>query len=207
MNELLDKILDRPRAQKLAILGVIVVLLAALDYSFLYGPQSQEIAKLDEELEAARNDITGKRQKAMNLPRLQTENREIDARLKEAVAQLPNKREIPGLLSAISNKARESGLEILVFRPRAENYQEFYAEVPVDIVVKGSFRNVVAFFDQVGRLERLVNINNIGFKNPVIAGDRVAVESASLATAFRFLDEAERKKVAEEKAKAAKEKK
>jgi Tfp pilus assembly protein PilO len=59
----------------------------------------------------------------------------------------------------------------------------------------------------VGSLNRLINIDNIGFKNPTIAGDRVTVETTSVATAFRFLDEAERKKIAEQKAKAAKDKK
>ena len=206
MNELLDKILARPQGQKLAILAVVVVLLAALDYSFLYGPRAAELAKLNEEIESARNDKKLKLQRAANLPRLQQDIRELDARLKEAVAQLPNKREIPDLLKAISNKARESGLEILLFRPRAENYQDFYAEVPVDITVKGSFHSVVSFFDDVGRLDRLVNINNIGFKSKV-AGDQVTVETSSMATAFRFLEEAERKKIAEEKAKAAKQKK
>lgn len=204
MNELLDKILlERPRSHKLAMLLAIVVLLAALDYTFLYGPQSHEIARLSEDIEAARNDKAIKQQRTVNLARLQKEINQMDVRLNEAVAQLPSKREIPDLLSAISNKARESGLDILRFRPRPEVYQEFYAEVPVDVVVKGSFHNVVSFFDEVGRLERLVNINNIDFK-ATVSGDRVTVESASLATAFRFLDEGERKKVAEEKAKAAK---
>ncbi|HET8562988.1 MAG TPA: type 4a pilus biogenesis protein PilO, partial [Candidatus Binatia bacterium] len=90
---------------------------------------------------------------------------------------------------------------------KAENYQDFYAEVPVEIVVKGSFSNVVMFFDEVGRLTRLVNINNIDFKNPTPIGDRVVLETAAMATTFRFLSESERKKVAEEKAKAAREKK
>jgi type IV pilus assembly protein PilO len=62
----------------------------------------------------------------------------------------------------------------------------------------------VSFFDEVGRLNRLVNIGNIGFKNPTVNGDNVVLETTSVATAFRFLDEAERKKIADEKAKAAK---
>ncbi len=204
MNEFLDRILlERPPVQKLGILLVLVVLLVALDYTFLYGPRSEEIASLGEDIEAARSEKAIKQQRTVNLAQLQKQIKEMDARLNEAVAQLPSKREIPDLLSAISNKARESGLDILRFRPRPETFQDFYAEVPVDIVVKGSFHNVVAFFDEVGRLERLVNINNIDFKSTV-SGNRVTVESSSLATAFRFLDEAERKKVAEEKAKAAK---
>ena len=183
------------------------MLLAGLDYSFLYEPTAAQIGKLNDDIANAQNEKNLKQQKAANLAALQKEIRELDARLKEAVAQLPNKREIPDLLSSISNKARESGLEIVLFRPRAENYQDFYAEVPVDIIVKGRFHNVVSFFDEVGRLDRLVNINNIGFKNPKVNADQVTVETSSLATAFRFLDEAERIKIAEQKAKAAKEKK
>jgi type IV pilus assembly protein PilO len=107
-------------------------------------------------------------------------------------------------LSTLSNKAREAGLEILLFRPRAETFQEFYAEIPVDIVVKGGFFNAVAFFDDVSKLNRIVNIDNIDFKNPRVGGDQVTMDISNLATTYRFLDEAERKKVAEAKAKAAK---
>lgn len=204
MNELLDNILERSTAQKLAILGVSVILLAALYYSFLFVPRSDEIAKLSDSVEIARNEKTVKAQKAANLPRLQKDLRDLEAALKRAVAQLPDKKEIPELLSNISAKATQSGLDVLLFRPRGENFQDFYAEIPVDITVKGSFHNTVSFFDEVGRLNRVVNIDNIGFKNPTAAGDNLVLETTSVATAFRFLSEAERKKVAEDKAKAAK---
>ena len=207
MNQILDNILERSKAQKIAILGVIIILLAALYYSFLYSPQADEIAKLADSVEIARNEKSVKAQKAANLAGLRKDLQRLDAELKKAVAQLPEKREIPDLLTNISTKAQQSGLDILVFRPRAENYQDFYAEIPVDITVKGNFHNTVSFFDEVGRMNRLVNIDNIGFKNPTVAGDNVVLETTSVATAFRFLDDAERKKIADEKAKAAKTKK
>jgi len=207
LNQILDNILERSKAQKFAILGVIIILLAALYYSFLYSPQSDEIAKLADSVEIARNEKSVKAQKAANLAGLRKDLQRLDAELKKAVAQLPEKREIPDLLRNISTKAQQSGLDILVFRPRAENYQDFYAEIPVDITVKGNFHNTVSFFDEVGRMDRLVNIDNIGFKNPTPAGDNVVLETTSVATAFRFLDDAERKKIADEKAKAAKTKK
>jgi type IV pilus assembly protein PilO len=159
---------------------------------------------LVDSVEIARNEKTVKAQKAANLPRLKKDLQQLDAELKKAVAQLPDKKEIPDLLRNISAKAQQAGLAILLFRPRPETYQEFYAEVPVDITVKGNFHNTVGFFDEVGRLNRLVNINNIGFKNPTMTGDNIVLETTSVATAFRFLDEAERKKIAEAKAKAAK---
>ncbi|HSC40700.1 MAG: type 4a pilus biogenesis protein PilO [Betaproteobacteria bacterium] len=207
MNQILDAILERSTAQKVAILGVSVILIAALYYSFLFSPKADELAKLADSVEIARNEKTVKTQKAANLSRLRQDLQRLDGELKKAIAQLPEKKEIPELLSSISSKAQQSGLDVLLFRPRPESYQEFYAEVPVDITVKGNFHNTVNFFDDVGRMDRLVNIDNIGFKNPTVSGDSVVLETTSVATAFRFLDEAERKKVAEEKAKAAKTKK
>lgn len=204
MNELLDNLLERPGKQKLAILAVTIILLGALYYSFLYSPRADEVAKLADSVEIAQNEKMVKTQKSANLARLRKELQILDVELKRALAQLPEKGEIPELLSTISAKARQAGLDVVVFRPRAEAFQDFYAEVPVDITVKGNFHSTVNFFDEVGRLDRLVNINNIGFKNPTVAGERIVLETTTVATAFRFLSDAERKKVAEEKAKAAK---
>jgi type IV pilus assembly protein PilO len=204
LNELLDKILDQSKARKIGILAGTILLVFALYYSFVYSPRSDEIAKLKDSVEIARNEKQVKFSKAANMPRLQAELREMEAKLKEAMAQLPDRKEIPDLLTSLSNKAREAGLEILLFRPRAENFQEFYAEIPVDIVVKGGFFNAVAFFDDVSKLNRIVNIDNIDFRNPRVSGDQVTMDISNLATTYRFLDEAERKRVADAKAKAAK---
>ena len=207
MNQLVDNILERSTVQKVAILGGTIILLAALYYSFLYSPGADEVAKLADSVEIARNEKAVKTQKAANLLRLRKDLQQLDAELKLAISQLPEKREIPDLLSSISAKAQQAGLDVLLFRPRAESFQEFYAEIPVDITVKGNFQNTVNFFDEVGHLSRLVNIDNIGFKNPTVNGEQVLLETTSVDTAFRFLNDAERKKVAEEKAKAAKAKK
>ena len=203
MNELLDNILERPGIQKIGILVVTIILISALYYSFLYSPHAEQVAKLADSVEIAQNEKMVKTQKSANLLRLRKDLQQLDAGLKKAVAQLPEKREIAELLSNISAKAQQVGLDVLLFRPRPEAFRDFYAEVPVDITVKGNFHNTVSFFDEVGRMNRLVNIENIGFK-PTVAGDRVVLETTTVATAFRFLDEAERKKVAEDKAKAAK---
>ena len=204
MNELLDNLLERPASHKIGILAVTIILITALYYSFLHVPQSDALAKLADSVEIARNEKMIKTQKSLNLMRLRKDLQQLDAELKMAFAQLPDKREIAELLSGISAKAQEMGLDVLLFRPRPEAYQDFYAEVPVDITVKGNFHNTVSFFDEVGRLSRLINIDNIGFKNPTTNGERVMLETTSVATAYRFLDEVERKKIAEEKAKAAK---
>ncbi|MBM4260769.1 MAG: pilus assembly protein PilO [Deltaproteobacteria bacterium] len=203
MNDLIAKVLDKPKPQKIGILVGIVLLLLVVGYLYIYAPHSEQMTKLHEEIDSVQADRDRKKAIAANLPKLQKDLREWDIKLKTAVSQLPDSREIPELLSNISTKAREAGLEIVLFRPRAENMQEFYAEIPVDIVVRGGFYSAVNFFDEVGKLNRLVNIDNIDFKNPKVAGDQVNLEISTLATTYRFLDEAERKQVAEAKAAAA----
>jgi type IV pilus assembly protein PilO len=203
MNNYLDQILNRSKSQKIGILAGAVVLLLALGFFYVYQPTSDKISRLTEEANKVREERDKKKLVAANFPKLNRDLQEWDVKLKTVIAQLPDSREIPDLLSNISTKARESGLEIILFRPRAENLKDFYAEIPVDIVVRGGFYSAVAFFDEVGKFNRLVNIDNIDFKNPKIAGDQVALEISTIATTYRFLDEAERKKVAEEKAKAA----
>jgi len=203
VNQLLTQILRLPRQQKIGILAGLIIFLLVIGYFYVYLPGDDKVTKLAEEITGVRGDRDRKKALSANLPKLQKELQEWDAKLKAAVAQLPDRKEIPDLLSSLSTKAREAGLEILLFRPRAENFQEFYAEIPVDIVVRGGFFNAVTFFDEVGKLNRLVNIDNIDLKNPKVGGDQVALEISTLATTYRFLDEAERKKVAEEKAKAA----
>jgi len=203
LNPLIDKILELPKFQKIAILAVVIILTAALYYSFLHVPLGDEIAKLADSVEIAKNEKLTKSKKAASLPRLRQDLARLDLELKKAVAQLPDRKEVADLLSSITAKAQSAGLDVLVFRPRAENLQEYYAEVPVDITVKGNYHEMIDFFDNVGRLDRLINIDNIGFKNPTVNGDQVLLETTTVATAYRFLNEAERKKVAADKAKAA----
>jgi type IV pilus assembly protein PilO len=199
MNQFLADLMNRPRQQKIAILVGAVLFLFILGYFYVYLPGDDRLNKLDDEIAGVRRDHQQKKIIAGSLTTVQHVLQELDAKLKAAADQLPNSKEIPELLSNLSAKAREAGLDIILFRPRAENYQDFYAEIPVDIVVRGGFYSAAQFFDQVGKLNRPVNIDNIDLKNPKISGDRVELEISSLATTYRFLDETERKKVAEAK--------
>ncbi|PIQ45068.1 MAG: pilus assembly protein PilO, partial [Deltaproteobacteria bacterium CG12_big_fil_rev_8_21_14_0_65_43_10] len=46
----------------------------------------------------------------------------------------------------------------LLFKPMPEVKRDFYAEIPVDIKVLGKFHDIVAFFNRVSKLTRIVNI-------------------------------------------------
>jgi type IV pilus assembly protein PilO len=200
VNELIDRILLLTKAQKVGLLAGLILMIVGLDWTFFYSPLSIRIFDLEEQIKNARIERIRKKNLTRDSAKLKKQLDELNQMLRKAVAQLPDRKEIPELLSSISGRAREAGLEILIFRPQAENLRDFYAEIPVDIVVRGGFHNVVTFFDEVGRLNRLVNIRNIEMRNPEVKGTKMSVQTSTQAITFRFLDEAERARIAAAKA-------
>lgn len=200
MNELFDRIMDMPVRQRVLLLVGSVFLLFFFYGYMLYLPRNAEISEKEENVAALEQDRDRKLALVSNLPALRQEVADLNAALKEAVAQLPDTKEIPDLLSGISAVARESGLEIQQFRQKPETYQEFYAEVPVEILVKGTYWQVEAFFKRVSGLTRIVNVGNIGIKAPtLIENDPVQLTTSCAATTFRFLDEEERARIKKER--------
>jgi len=202
MNDLLERILELPPRQRVLLLVGGVALLFFVYAYFLYWPRNAVI----DEKEQHKADLTldRDRKKAMvaNLEKTRKEVAQLDGDLRKAVAQLPDTKEIPDLLTSISSLGRESGLEIIQFRQQPEKFEEFYAEVPVDILVRGTYHQVAAFFDKVGRMARIVNVANVNTKSPPkVEGDTIDLDTACVATTFRFLDEAERERIAKQKEK------
>ena len=99
--------------------------------------------------------------------------------------KLPEKKEIPALLSSVSQSGRDAGLEFLLFQPESEINQDFYAEIPVSMRVAGSYHNVALFFDKVARLSRIVNIDDI--KMASTKGNMDLITSCKAVT-YRFVE-------------------
>jgi type IV pilus assembly protein PilO len=95
---------------------------------------------------------------------------------------------------------------VVLFRQKPEVFQDLYAEVPVEMSVRGSYHQIALFFDKVRRLDRIVNISDTNMKNPQLVGGQMQVDAAFAATTYRFLNEEERERIAREKEAAAKKK-
>jgi type IV pilus assembly protein PilO len=74
---------------------------------------------------------------------------------------LPEKEEIPTLLTGISKAGKDSGLNFVLFQPKPDVEKEFYAEIPVAMKVRGDYHGVATFFESVAGLNRIVNIRDI----------------------------------------------
>jgi type IV pilus assembly protein PilO len=199
VNNFLETFDNLEPSRKLAIaIGVPLLLLLAY-YFLIVSPRTMRTAQLATHIEEMEQERAQKTFEAEQMPERQKEVDALDKQLKFALTRLPDEKEIPELLSSISNLGRDSGLEILVFRQLPEGYQEFYAEVPVEMQVRGNYHQVAQFLDRVGKLDRIVNVSNIVLKAPKTVDESVQLDVNSRITTFRFLSEAERQRLIQEK--------
>jgi type IV pilus assembly protein PilO len=199
VKEWLEDILDKPPQQKLLYLLGASALVWVVAWTLMLGGQWGRYSQLRQEAQAEQEKLADLQAKASNLKAVQEEVRQLDRELRAALARLPDRKEIPDLLNSLSELASTSGLLITKFRQLEEMPRDYYAEVPVELSMRGSFHQMAAFFDKVPRLNRLVNVTNIAMKAPAIVGDSVQVQASCLATTFRFLDQGERARNAEER--------
>jgi type IV pilus assembly protein PilO len=193
MNLKLDQILNLPTSQKLALVASIFILIGAGFFYGLYQPKMKELTSLRAKQTELSNKLQEDKRIADNLPRFKRDFEQLNLDLANALTELPNQKEIPSLLTSITSRGKEAGLDFLVFRPKAEEPKDFYSAVPLDIVISGSFYNVANFFIEVGNLPRIVNISNVNVSELRNAGGRMLMKVSCLATTFRFLEKKETK--------------
>lgn len=195
----LEDVLDLPAKQKMLGLVGVLVLLGFLDWTYWYGPRQGDLGEVRTQVAQRRAELDQRRAKANAREAADRELRELSAELKRAQARLPDQREIADLLSNVAASGRAAGLDITLFRQKPEVTHDFYAEVPVEMEMRGTYHDVVTFLDRVKRLDRIVNVGDIQLKKPTVEGERVTLEASCTTTTFRFLDEAERQRLNEQK--------
>src|SRR5688572_11844563 len=166
MEDLLDRFFELDTRQRLIVSLAAVVLVFGLYWYFVYSARRAETLEVSAKISELTQQRDDKQRLVSDMVKLQETVRELSAQLKQAEARLPDSKEIPDLLSSISSAGRDAGLEVLTFRQRSEQLREFYAEVPVDVTVRGNYHEVAAFFDRVGQLDRIVNVGNIVIQTP-----------------------------------------
>ena len=203
---MLDRILSLPLNQRLLLYSGVAILIVLLYAFLLYLPRSTQITQNRERVQSLEQEKTKLQSLIKEREKTAQEIEEVEGRFNQAKTQLPEQKEIPELLKQVSNLGRDSGLEVILFRQKAEVLQDLYAEVPVEMAVRGNYHQVALFFDKVRSLNRIVNISDTNMKNPQLVGGQMQVDAAFSATTYRFLNEEERMRVAKEKEAAAKKK-
>jgi type IV pilus assembly protein PilO len=189
LKPLVERIQKLTVLQGVLIYALMIVLLAGGFVYFSYMPKYQRLQELETEFQDLETKLARARQTARQLPALKKELADAEVRFNTVQRALPEKQEIPSLLASVSRSGSEVGLDFLLFQPKTEVGREFYAEIPVDIRVQGSFHSVGLFFDRVAHLPRIVNILDVtmvpekGAKGPYSS-----LVTSCTATTYKFLD-------------------
>lgn len=188
INITADSLLKLPPKYKAYILAGILALISGLYWYLAYSPKTTELTGLKARLEQVQAELNESKAIAADLPRFKAEVARLNEELTKALLELPDKREIPTLLTNISTLGIESGLEFMRFKPMPEIQSGFYAKVPVEISLKGTYHEVATFIDKVSKLSRIVNISNISMSGAKQDGGRVILSTPCLATTYRFIE-------------------
>ncbi|HKJ64723.1 MAG TPA: type 4a pilus biogenesis protein PilO [Desulfopila sp.] len=193
MNPKLEKLLKLPLYQRVAILALLVVLLAGAFTWVALLPEYEKIGEMDRDLSRLEADLIQKQRIANNLPKFKAEFLKLEEQLKAALTQLPNKKEIPSLLTNLATIARDNGLDVISFSPRGEVSKGFYAEVPGSVDLVGTYHQIAEFAQAVSKLSRIVNISDLELSSPKVEGDVAVLKIKCKVTTFRFVDNVDKK--------------
>ncbi|MGW8303336.1 MAG: type 4a pilus biogenesis protein PilO [Desulfobacterales bacterium] len=185
------KIEELSKVQRILIFSGVFIAITAIFVFLLYKPKLAQISILDKQLDELEQKLMVAKKNSADLKKFQQQMKEAEVQFKTAMRQLPEKEEIPSLLTSISRSGQDVGLEFLLFEPKSEVRKEFYAEIPVAMQVKGGYHDLAVFFDKVARLSRIVNIKNIKMGR---AKDSTDLNTSCTAVTYKFVEPAPEKK-------------
>jgi type IV pilus assembly protein PilO len=169
----------------------VVVAILAYGAFYYYYEQSvlAEFAIRQAQLDGLRADITKGNATAKQLPAFQAEVNDLETRLDNLKAVLPEEKDAADLLRRMQTVAAQSSLVIKSFKPSPVITKTLHAEWPIQLELEGSYHNLATFFDRVGKFTRIVNITGVDVKGNNRPGDtNVTISASCVATTFVMLD-------------------
>jgi type IV pilus assembly protein PilO len=204
---------------KILITCLVCILITYFYYMlFLSDVLAKKIA-LDTRLVELQQQIVEKEKVVAQLDKYIREVNALKESFKVALQKLPNEREIAGLLSSVVLSGKGAGVDFLLFEPKPPEKKvpevkpgtpptpapkpadakaqpskpagpdKFYEDIPIKVQLAGGFHNTVSFFEQVARLPRIVNIEDItmGDSQDVKGRGRIVKTSCTVKT-YMFVD-------------------
>ncbi|MCD6040628.1 MAG: Tfp pilus assembly protein PilO [Burkholderiales bacterium] len=175
-------------APKILVLLAILVAIPVAGFFAINQGQIEELEIGREKETRLKEEYVNKKRQAVNLDLHRQQLREIDTQFGALLKQLPNKSQMDALLVDINQAGLGRGLQFELFKPAAaESRREFYAELPIQVKVSGTYHDMGAFASDVGQLSRIVTLNNVSIE----ASRDGNLTLDATARTFRYLDDDE----------------
>lgn len=187
MGEAFEKFLAIPTAQKAALFGALMVGAAAAWYFLFFEETQAAIQTASAKTPALAKQLASEQDIAKNLAKFTAEIEELKRVRDEMRDRLPDKAEIADLLQKIHGQAKIVGLEIARFERAKTELAALYARIPVKMTLEGDFNQITTFFYYLGKLTRIVNVENIKLTVVEHPAKGRFLRAACTASTFQYL--------------------
>ncbi|MCU7814534.1 MAG: type 4a pilus biogenesis protein PilO [Candidatus Thiodiazotropha sp. (ex Rostrolucina anterorostrata)] len=192
LNELdLNNLGIWPMPVKIVVVVLVSLIVLAAGYYLIIEDQLISLEGVEKKEQALRTTFNAKQAKASNLEAYRKQLEEMKQSFGTMLRQLPDKTEVAELLVDVSQTGLASGLEFELFKPKAEVPREFYAELPIELVVTGKYHEFGGFISGLAALPRIVTIHNIKIERAASNVESDDLLLKATAKTYRYLDEEE----------------
>jgi len=173
-----------------AVGATFLILSLVLIYLVVWSSVRPELQQKEAQEQSLRQEFQQKHAQAVNLAVYKTQLKDLQRSFGALLRQLPGRTEVPNLLVDISQTALAAGLQQKLFQPESEQAKDFYAELPIKMVLTGSYHQFGEFVSGIAALPRIVTLGDIDIK-PTAADKGGGYDDLTLtltAKTYRYLD-------------------
>jgi type IV pilus assembly protein PilO len=157
-------------------------------FYYIEMPARADMTTRQQQLVALRGDITKGLATARKLPEFRSQVTDLEGRLDNLKAVLPEEKDASDLLRRMQTEAARSNLEIRSFKPSPTVTKQLHAEWPISLELEGTYHNLAIFFDRVGKFTRIVNISGLDVRGKEKPEPNATIRATCVATTFVLLD-------------------
>ncbi len=155
---------------------------------YIESPARAEMGARRSQLSALKADITKGEATARKLPEFRSQVGELEGRLVNLKAVLPEEKDAADLLNRMQTVAAQSNLTIKSFKPGTAVTKQLHAEWPITLELDGTYHNLALFFDRIGKFTRIVNVSGLNVKSKSKPTPTSTITASCVATTFVLLE-------------------
>jgi type IV pilus assembly protein PilO len=164
---------------------VVVCALAVFGFWKFYVSEMQaDIEARQTRLTALRADIAKGVATARRLPQFQADVTQLEQRLENLRAVLPEEKDVADILRRVQGLATQSSLNIQRFTPQEPKQEALYAALPYKLKAEGTYHNLGLFFDRISKFPRIINVGEIAIKAKPTPDANATIDAECTAITF-----------------------
>lgn len=157
-------------------------------YYYYEMPVRADMVARETQLQSLKQDVAKGLNTAKKLPEFRAQVSDLEGRLANLKAILPEEKDAADLLNRMQTVAAQSNMTIKGFKPAPTVTKQLHAEWPITLELEGTYHNLALFFDRVGKFTRIVNISGLDVKGKEKNPAGATITATCVATTFVLLE-------------------